>query len=87
MLTREQVYTLLMLRNREGIFRALPVNVIQEISDCGQDPKNAISKALTHASKSLMIVSPSLIFCLTTKQAFTKMLAPYSRITLNRKAN
>ncbi|MGC1181356.1 MAG: hypothetical protein WA877_00205, partial [Legionella sp.] len=51
MLTREQVYVMLMLRKRENtIFSTLPVELIQEISDFGQDPNSGIAKALHHAA-------------------------------------
>lgn len=53
MLTREQVYNLLIWRNRnreDHPFSGWPTHVIQNISDCGQDSNNDISKALAHAA-------------------------------------
>lgn len=51
MLTREQVYTLLMLRNREGnILSGLPDELICHISDFGQGPNSKIARALRLAA-------------------------------------
>ena len=51
MLTREQIYTMLMLRKREdNIFSVLPDELICHISDFGQDSKSDITKALRHAA-------------------------------------
>src|SRR3990167_8616031 len=51
MLTREQVYTMLMLRNRENnILSVLPDELICQISDFGQDPDSEIAKALRLAA-------------------------------------
>jgi hypothetical protein len=48
MITREQIYTMLMMNNRrDTLFSALPIEIIKEISDYGQDPNNDIAKALT----------------------------------------
>lgn len=47
MLTRDQVYTMLLLRKREdNIFSVLPDELICHISDFGQDPNNEIHRAL-----------------------------------------
>lgn len=51
MLNRSQIYTLLMLRNRgDNIFSTLPVELIREISEFGQNPESSIAKALYHAA-------------------------------------
>ncbi|HDV5785708.1 TPA: hypothetical protein RJD83_002686 [Legionella pneumophila] len=51
MITRDQIYTMLMMRKRNGsFFSALPIELIQEISDYGQDPNSAIATALHHAA-------------------------------------
>lgn len=55
MLTREQVYTMLILRNRGDLFGGKPndINIIRLISDCGQDPDNDIHVALRLAASGL----------------------------------
>lgn len=55
MLTRDQVYTMLLLRKRGDIFagRIYDVNIIRIISDCGQDPNNDIHVALRLAASGL----------------------------------
>ncbi|CDZ76348.1 hypothetical protein BN59_00616 [Legionella massiliensis] len=51
MITREQIYTMLILRRRKGtVFSNLPTDLIKEISDYGQNPNSAIAKVLTHAA-------------------------------------
>jgi hypothetical protein len=51
MLSREEVYTMLMLRNRNNtLFSTLPIELIQEISNQDQDPNSTIAKALHHAA-------------------------------------
>lgn len=50
MLTREQVYTMLMLRKHNTIFSMLPGDVIRNISDCGQEPNSEIAIALRFAA-------------------------------------
>lgn len=51
MITREQIYTILMLRKRgNNFFSNLPMELIVEISDYGQDPNSDIAKALYHAA-------------------------------------
>ncbi|HHM2298112.1 TPA: hypothetical protein ACT9K7_001815 [Legionella pneumophila] len=51
MLSREEVYTMIKLRNRnDTIFSKLPLEIIREISDFGQNPNSDIAKALHHAA-------------------------------------
>ena len=51
MITRDQIYTMLMLRNRENtVFSNVPDELIQQISDYGQDPNSEIASALHHAA-------------------------------------
>lgn len=51
MLSREEVYTIIKLRNRnDTIFSKLPLEIIREISDFGQNPNSDIAKALHHAA-------------------------------------
>lgn len=51
MLTREQVYTMLMLRNREGnILSGMPDELTCYISDFGQDPNSEFAHALRLAA-------------------------------------
>jgi hypothetical protein len=55
MLTREQVYTMLLLRKRGDIFsgHSNDINLIRIISDYGQDPSNDIHVALRLAASGL----------------------------------
>lgn len=47
MLTREQVYCLMMLRTRgDNLFAPVPKDIIRYLSDFGQDPHNDIHVAL-----------------------------------------
>ncbi|MCL5272275.1 MAG: hypothetical protein M1486_02990, partial [Gammaproteobacteria bacterium] len=51
MLSREQIYTMLMLRNREGnFFSTLPLELIKEISTFDEGPSSDIGKALEYAA-------------------------------------
>jgi hypothetical protein len=51
MLTREQVYTMLILRNRaDNIFSFLPNDLIRHISDINPNPNGDINIALRHAA-------------------------------------
>ncbi|MFU7598281.1 hypothetical protein ACM9VS_05550 [Legionella pneumophila] len=51
MITREQIYTMLMMNNRrDTLFSALPIELIKEISDYGQNPNSEIAIALNHAA-------------------------------------
>lgn len=51
MISREEIYTMLILRQRQDtLFSTLPIELIQEISDYGQDPNSDIAKALHHAA-------------------------------------
>lgn len=51
MITREQIYTMLMMKNRTNtFFSALPIEIIKEISDYGQNPNTKIAIALNHAA-------------------------------------
>src|SRR5438105_4814071 len=51
MLTREQIYTILMLHKRgDTIFSQMPVDLIVELSDYGQDPNSTIATALHYAA-------------------------------------
>lgn len=51
MITREQIYTMLMLRRRKGtVFFDFPIDLIKAISEYGQNPNSDIAKALTHAA-------------------------------------
>lgn len=51
MITREQIYTMLMMnKRRDTLFSALPIEIIEEISEYGQDPNSEIAKALTHVA-------------------------------------
>jgi hypothetical protein len=51
MITRDQIITMLMMSKRKDtLFFALPTEVINEISEHGQDPNSEIAKALTHAA-------------------------------------
>ena len=51
MISREEIYTMLILRQRqETLFSTLPIELIQEISDYGQDPNSDIANALHHAA-------------------------------------
>ncbi|KTD63446.1 hypothetical protein [Legionella shakespearei] len=51
MLSREEVYTMILLRNRNNnIFSKLPIEIILEISDFGQNPNSDIANALHHAA-------------------------------------
>jgi hypothetical protein len=52
--TREQVYTMFILRNREdNLFSVLPDELIYNISDFGQDPNSEINIALRLAASGL----------------------------------
>ena len=55
MLTREQVYTMLILRQRGALFggQANDINIIRLISDRGQDPNNDIHVALRLAASGI----------------------------------
>ena len=55
MLTREQVYTMLILRQRGDLFggQANDINIIRLISDRGQDPNNDIHVALRLAASGI----------------------------------
>lgn len=51
MLTRSQVYTLLLLRHRGNtLFSRLPIDLIRNISDFGQDPQSNFAKALHYVA-------------------------------------
>lgn len=51
MITRDQIYTMLKLRNRENtVFSDLPDDLIREISDHGQAPNTGIATALKYAA-------------------------------------
>ena len=51
MITREQIYTMLLMQNRkDSVFSKLPTELIQEISDYGQAPKSDLAKALKYAA-------------------------------------
>jgi hypothetical protein len=51
MITREQIYTMLMMnKRRDTLFSALPKELIKKISDYGQNPKSEIATALKHAA-------------------------------------
>lgn len=51
MLTKRQVYTMLVLRRRENnIFSVLPEEIIDYIGQVSQDPNSDIAKALHHAA-------------------------------------
>ena len=51
MITREQMYTMLMMNKRSGtFFSALPIELIQEISDFNQNTNSEIATALKHAA-------------------------------------
>ncbi|HAT8858222.1 TPA: hypothetical protein JBE16_07080 [Legionella pneumophila subsp. pneumophila] len=73
MITREQIYTMLMMNNRrDTLFSALPIDIIKEISEYGQNPSSEIAKALTLAAyarqedvdalKTMLEANPSLLF-------------------------
>ena len=50
MITREQIYTMLMMKKHgDNFFSALPIELIKEISDC-EDPNSEIASALKHAA-------------------------------------
>ncbi|HEX4045888.1 MAG TPA: hypothetical protein VHZ76_09515 [Gammaproteobacteria bacterium] len=56
MLTREQIYAMLMLRNYKGnIFFGLPNGLIRHISDFGQNPNNNVNSALGHAASRIEV--------------------------------
>jgi hypothetical protein len=72
MITREQIYTMLMMnKRRDTLFSALPIEIIKEIGEYGQDPNSEIAKALTHAAyarkedvdalKKMLDANPSLL--------------------------
>lgn len=51
MITRDQIKIMLMMRNRgNNVFSNFPEELIQQISDYGQDPKSEIATALHHAA-------------------------------------
>lgn len=51
MITREQIYTMLMMNNRRNtFFSALPIEIIKNISDYGQNPNSEIATALNYAA-------------------------------------
>lgn len=51
MITRDQIYTMLMMnKRRDTLFSALPIELIKEISDYGQSPNSEIATALNHAA-------------------------------------
>jgi hypothetical protein len=48
MITREQIYTMLMMNNRrDTFFSVFPTEIIKEISDYGQNPNSEIATALS----------------------------------------
>ena len=52
MLNRSQIYTLLILRNREDtIFSQLPIELIREISEFGQNPNSEFATTLKHVAR------------------------------------
>jgi len=72
MITREQIYTMLMMnKRRDTLFSVLPIEIIKEISEYGQNPNSDIAKALTHAAyariedvdalKKMLDANPSLL--------------------------
>ena len=51
MITRDQIYTMLMMKKRsDTLFSALPLDLIKQISDYGQNPNSDIATALKHAA-------------------------------------
>ena len=51
MISRDQIRTMLLLRKRENnFFYNLPLELIRELCDYGQDPNSDIAKALHHAA-------------------------------------
>ena len=52
MLNRSQIHTMLMLRNREdNIFGKLPIELIREISEFGQNPNSEFATTLKHVAR------------------------------------
>ncbi|MCL5272644.1 MAG: hypothetical protein M1486_04985 [Gammaproteobacteria bacterium] len=51
MITRDQIYTMLMMnKGSDTFFSALPIELIKQISDYGQNPNSEIATALKHAA-------------------------------------
>lgn len=51
MITREQIYTMLMMHNRKDtLFSTLPIEIIKKISDYDPNPNSKIAIALNHTA-------------------------------------